>query len=524
MSITSLSKTLLIVSVFYAVMSIAASAQTYHLVAKLSVAAGELPNSPLIQGTNGNLYATTVVGGANQSRQYCSGADQDRCGTLLEVAPTGKLTVIYNFCAQANCADGGLPSVPIMLGPDGNFYGTTSTGGTSPQSSCQWSSGCGTIFQITPAGKLTVLYNVCSQTQCADGLGAGQLKLAADGNFYGITASGGIMNGDAGCPNGCGTIFKLSRAGQFTTIYKFCSQSINNACLDGMFPIFNLVQANNGNFYGMTYDGGNGWGNIYEITAAGKLSQIYSFCSQPNCADGRSPGAPLTLGADGNLYGTTSSGGAYGGGTAFRITPSGNFTTLYSFCNFGNGSCPDGSSPSSGVIQATDGNLYGTATLGGNVNLGLCFGTGCGTAFQINGDNQLTNLYTFCAQASCTDGAFPEALMQATNGSLYGLTGKGGSPGCVVGGGCGTVWKISVGLGPFVQANPSVGRTGQRILILGNNLTGASSVTFNGTPAQFKVFSDTYLVALVPSGATTGTIQVTTPTGTLSSNVSFRVP
>lgn len=521
----SISNAALMASVFCAVMTIAASAQTYQVLAKFSSTTGEGTNSPLVQGTNGNFFTTAQAGGANESSIYCNNFDQDFCGTFLEITSAGKLTVIYSFCAQANCADGGNPAVAPVLAPNGNFYGTTSTGGTSPASSCQWLTGCGTIFEITPAGKLTVLHNVCSESNCADGLAAGRLVLGANGNFYGTTTSGGILNGDAGCPYGCGTIFTLSPAGKFTTLYKFCSEVDSQGdCADGVFPVYGLVQAENGKFYGMTYDGGtSGVGNIFEITAAGKLTPIYSFCSQPNCADGRSPSAPLILGKDGNLYGTTSSGGAYGGGTAFAITPTGHFTTLYSFCNWATNSCPDGSSPSASLTQGSDGNLYGTTSAGGIVNGGLCLLTGCGTTFQITAIDQLNGLYSFCAQTSCSDGAYPGAMMQATNGNFYGVATKGGRPGCIVGGGCGTAWSLSLGLGPFVQANPGFGHVGQRVNILGNHLTGATSVTFDGTPAKFKVVSDAYIVAALPTGASSGRIEVTTSNGTLSSNVDFKV-
>jgi uncharacterized repeat protein (TIGR03803 family) len=500
-----------------------AHAQTYKILTKLTPTTGDATNTPLVQGTNGNLYATAIVGGANQSQTYCSAADQDHCGTLFEVTPAGKISVVYNFCAQVNCTDGGLPSAALVLGPNGNFYGATGSGGTSPKSSCQWSSGCGTIFEITPAGKLTVLYNVCSQTNCADGLGAGQLVLGTNGNFYGFTGSGGIANGDAGCPNGCGTIFEISPAGKFTTIYKFCSKlNGNGGCADGMNPI-GLVLGPNGNFYGLTYYGGtNGVGNIFEVTPAGELAQIYNFCSQANCADGKYPTSPFILGNDGNFYGTTSSGGANGGGVLYAITPAGRFITQYSFCNWFTGSCPDGSAPSAPVVQgSTDGNFYGTAGAGGIVNEGLCLETGCGTAFQLTPEGQLTNLYTFCSQASCSDGAYPGALMQSTNGAFYGVANKGGRPGCTADGGCGTVWGLLTGLAPFARANPNFGKVGRVIGILGNNLTGATSVTFNGVTATFQIMSNTYIKAQVPTGATTGRIKVVTSGGILTSNVDF---
>jgi hypothetical protein len=139
---------------------------------------------------------------------------------------------------------------------------------------------------------------------------------------------------------------------------------------------------------------------------------------------------------------------------------------------------------------------------------------------------QLTTLHTFCSQTNCGDGAANsdgyQGVIQATNGTFYGLTEFGGSTGC--GGiGCGTVFSIDMGLGPFVEAFPNGGKTGRVIGILGNNLTGTTSVTFNGMSAAFDVLSDTHIRATVPEGATSGTIEVTTPSGTLNSNVAFQV-
>jgi uncharacterized repeat protein (TIGR03803 family) len=261
---------------------------------------------------------------------------------------------------------------------------------------------------------------------------------------------------------------------------------------------------------------------VYQLTLAGKFTSLYSFCAQVNCTDGKSP-ADLTQGPDGNLYGDTLVGGIHSGGNVYQITPSGKRTTLYDFCAEKSGSdCIDGSSPH-GVVQAADGNLYGTATIGGNGQSVLCGSYGCGTVFKLSKAGQLTTLYSFCPETDCLDGAFPVTMIQATNGTFYGLASKGGADfeGCI--GGCGDAYSISVNLGPFVQPNPIGGVVGSTVNILGNNLTGTKSVTFNGTAAKFTVVSDTYIKAAVPSGATSGRIKVTTPNGTLKSNVSFRV-
>ena len=203
-------------------------------------------------------------------------------------------------------------------------------------------------------------------------------------------------------------------------------------------------------------------------------------------------------------------GGAHGHGTVFRITPSGTLTTLYSFCS--QSACTDGATPYAGLIQATDGNLYGTTAGGGARN-------NDGTVFKITPTGTLTTLHRFCFQSGCADGAGPlSGLIQATDGNLYGTTDAGGVDGF------GTVFRLNVDLGPFVETLPASGKVGAAVKILGTNLTGATSVSFNGTGAAFEVVSASEISTTVPTGATTGTVQVVTPDGTLSSNVPFRVP
>jgi uncharacterized repeat protein (TIGR03803 family) len=280
--------------------------------------------------------------------------------------------------------------------------------------------------------------------------------------------------------------------------------------------------------------GTNGGGTVFEITPAGKLTTLHSFCSEAGCADGQLPYAGLMQATNGNFYGTTSQGGnsdycpnQSGCGTVFEITPAGKLTTLYSFCS--EAGCADGQLPYAGLMQATNGNFYGTTSQGsgGPVPFGSGWPgyDGPGTVFEITPAGKLTTLYSFCSQPDCTDGDYPSAgLMQATNGNLYGTAEFGGGKIGACGlGGCGTVFSLSVGLKPFVETLPGASKVGAEVEILGNKLTGASSVTFNGTPAQFLVKSPTLILARVPTGAATGYVTVTTPTGVLTSNVPFRV-
>jgi len=217
-------------------------------------------------------------------------------------------------------------------------------------------------------------------------------------------------------------------------------------------------------------------------------------------------------GTDGNFYGTTSGGGTHSElGTIFKITPTGTLTTLYNFCALNN--CTDGINPYFGVIQASDGNFYGTTFSGGSNAL-----NGYGTIFKITPAGALTTLYTFCPQSGCSDSRTPYGgLVQATNGIFYGTACCGGTSDD------GTVFSLSVGLGPFVTTQPGSGKVGTAVNIFGSNLTGATAVSFNGTAAAFTVVSNSEIRTSVPNGATTGKIKVTTAHGVLQSNKAFKV-
>jgi uncharacterized repeat protein (TIGR03803 family) len=178
--------------------------------------------------------------------------------------------------------------------------------------------------------------------------------------------------------------------------------------------------------------------------------------------------------------------------------------------------CTQGINPGA-ILQATDGNVYGIVYDGEGAT--CYFAYGCGTIFELNSQGTYTTLYTFCEQLGqyCPDGSLPEGMMQATDGNFYGVTFRGGPTGY------GTAFKLSTGLGPFVQTVSSSGKVGASVIILGNNLTGATSVTFNGTATAFTVVSTTEITATVPGGATSGAVFVTTPTATLKSNRKFFV-
>lgn len=286
----------------------------------------------------------------------------------------------------------------------------------------------GTVFRLTLGGAMTTIYSFCSQSQCLDGsLPDAGLVQSTDGNFYGTTFWGGAQNQ--------GTVFKMTPSGSLTTLYSFCSLA---KCADGGNPHAGLLQANDGNFYGTTSGGGlTNNGGAFKITPSGTLTPLYSFCSLPHCADGSSPEGSLVQGSDGNFYGTTAmGGGAAGAGTVFRLTPLGVLTTLYNFCSVAN--CADGEYPYAGLAPGSDGNFYGT-TSGSSPNT-------MGTVFKITPSGMLTTLYSFCSLANCADGEYPFAgVVQGKDGNFYGTTEIGGpnnnDNACVLG--CGTFFRLT---------------------------------------------------------------------------------
>jgi uncharacterized repeat protein (TIGR03803 family) len=453
--------------------------------------------SALVQATDGNFHGTTFYGGTNNE------------GTVFRITPKGKLTTLYSFCVQLGCPDGYNPGSGLVQGPDGNFYGTTESGGAANS---------GTAFTITTNGKLTTLYSFCILLFCADGyLPVARLLPGQDGNFYGTTGGGGVPSGS--CPTStCGTVFKMTPEGKLTTLHSF--KGSDGGLPDGKGP---LIPTPDGQHYlgtvpfGGKYSNnslcspqgfGFGCGVLYAITPAGALTVLHNF----NGTDGSYPVGGLVRGCDGNFYGTTTWGGAnteckQGCGTVFRITPGGKLTTLHSFAGYPS----EGNYPYAGLIRATDGNFYGTTEQGG--------AAGFGTIFKITPKGKLTTLHNF----TNTDGSGPfEALLQGTDGNFYGQTSFGGDlQDCKFG--CGTIFKLSVGLGPFVTSQTYSGKVGAKVTILGTNLTGATGVKFHRTAAQFSVVSPSEITATVPTGATTGRIQVTTPGGVLTSNTPFYV-
>ena len=405
------------------------------------------------QGRDGKLYGTTAEGGAYGY------------GTVFRVSTSGRETVLHSF----DNTDGAYPYSSLTLGTDGNFYGTTFLGGTY---------NFGTVFKITPEGSLTVLHNF---TNGSDGSTPANSPIeASDGNLYGVD---GLYYPNA-------VIYKIDRSGTFTVL--------NQVGGAGLAP---LIQAADGNLYGTTYYGGSfNCGSIFQVATSGALKGSYSFPCAPG---GSQPYSPLLQVNEVNFYGTTGLGGESNGGAIFEMKQNGAVTILYSFP-------ANGPWYPYGLMQATDGNLYGTT------NTGDAGPSVLGTFYQYTLGGTYTQVFEFTLDNGGGDGgSYPP--LQHTNGTLYGVTQYDNNNN-------GTVYSIDMGLGPFVAFVRPTGKVHQAAQILGQGLTGTTNVTFNGVAASsFSVVSDTFMTAVVPSGATTGSVVVTTPGGALTSNVSFRI-
>jgi uncharacterized repeat protein (TIGR03803 family) len=459
---------------------------------------GEMPfYGSLILSGDGNFYGVTQSGGNSVTQCGFYG-----CGVVFRLSPTGAYSVLYSFCSQPNCSDGVFPS-SLIEGSDGNFYGVTGQGGANIVQACGAGSGCGagTIFRLTHQGLLTTLYSFCNQADCTDGVGPDAPPLqGSDGNFYGTTSAGGL----SGCGGyGCGTVYKLTASGTLTTLYRFCNAA---NCADGIAPFASLVEGPDWNFYGTTSGveaGGNpsnGGETVFKITPTGNLTTLYTFCSQTNCTDGSAPSSALLLASDGNFYGTTNTGGANssdcngnGCGTVYKISLSGTFASLYSFCDATD--CALGNDPQSGLIQASDGSFYGATIASVNLTPG-------GTVYKLSSSGDASLVYSFCGQPNCVDGREPATTpIQAADGNLYGMTVLGGFnatppgalfPTCPANlGGCGTVFKISPLPAPVsATTGPIQMSLSQSAIEVGSsvNLKWAVSNAFSQTMQQCNAF------------------------------------
>ena len=403
-------------------------------------------------------------------------------------------TDLFNF----NGTDG-RPAWPQILaqGRDGDLYGTTTYGGVEY---------FGDAFKMTLGGSETVLYGFGG---AAGNSPSGGLTLGTDGDFYGTTLTTifrmapdgvltvlytstggptlgpGVIQGSDGTFYGTTsseTAYKITSSGNFTSL----------GALPGI-SAAPLLLATDGNFYGTTEAGGNSNnGTIFKLTPGGIVTVIYNF----DFVHGAKPLGPLIQANDGNFYGTTIGGGARGGGVIFQMTPGGTLRVMHDLAQ--------PSDAFAGLIQATDGNLYDVVHIPNTY----------GVIFEITLGGTVSELYAFDGHEGASPWATP---MQHTNGKIYGLAAAGGAHNK------GVLYRFDNSLAPFVRLVPSVGSAGRVIGFLGQGFTGTTAVSFNGIAATFNVESETYLTAIVPTGATSGTVSVTTPGGVLNSNQAFQI-
>jgi uncharacterized repeat protein (TIGR03803 family) len=438
-----------------------ASAQTYSVLYTFDTNPGDLyyPGAPgtIVQGHDGKLHIALVKGGTDN-------------GGVMKLSTDGVAATIVDFTSlQAEAING------LTQATDGNFYGTSFSGGAN---------GLGSIYKVSSTGVLSTLY---SFTGLSDGqYPGGPLVRGSDGNLYG--------SADGSNP----VLFKITTGGVFAVIGNLNS-------IGGGAPYGGLIQGSDGNLYGTTYDGNTGscdlCGTIFKSTTSGSVTLLYNFTGSP---DGDGPLFGLVQGSDGYLYGTTEYGGRGNiGGVVFKITTGGTYTILHTI----NGTT-DGNFAASGLIQATDGNFYGVVDGAGTM-------TAAGTIYKISSAGVFTVVHDFVADG--TNPATP--LIQHTNGLLYGGTYSNSA------GVGGYIYSLDIGAAAFAKLITTSGTVGSTLEILGQDFKKATTVSFAGvTTSTFTVNSSgTYMTVTVPTGAKTGTVTVTETSGSLASSQSFSV-
>jgi uncharacterized repeat protein (TIGR03803 family) len=287
---------------------------------------GAYPYAGLVLTADGTFYGTTLQGG------------DANAGTVFQITSSGTLSRIYSFSGGG---DGGYPSGALIQASDGSLYGTTSQGGAS---------NAGTVFNVTADGTLSTVYAFTGATD--GGYPAAGVALGTDGNMYGATLQGG--------DGGAGTLFQLAPGGTLTVMHAF------TGAVDGGYPYAGVIQATDGAFYGTTFQGGAaGLGIVFRASADGTFAILHDFTGG---SDGAYPYAALIQTSDNNFFGTAMAGGAAGAGALFELTPAGAFTNLYAFTGG-----TDGAYPVASLTAARDGTLYGSTTSGGALGGGTAF-------------------------------------------------------------------------------------------------------------------------------------------------------
>jgi len=403
---------------------------------------GASPLAAPIEGSDGNLYGTAAAGGANH-------------GIIYKITAAGKFSLLHTFAGS----DGGFAQSQLIQGTDGNFYGTTSGGGANGN--------LGTIFKITPAGKLTTLFSFDSVHGTSPDASLIQGK---NGNFYGSARFGGLY--------GHGVIFMITPTGRLSVLHDFCPVA---GCADGSSPDTALVQGSDGNFYGVASDGANSYGTLFKMTPAGAFTVLHTF-------DPTSGWTPVTLTqpTNGLLYGAASAGGTG--------TGCGSSSGCGTFFNLNLGLPPYATflpQASSGKVGSSVG-IYGQ---GFNSASSVLFGS-VSASFTVSTDGYLT--------ATVPSGAATSPITVTTATATLK-----------------TPRNFRV-LPQITSFTPSSGPVGTNVQISGNTLIHANKVTFGGVAATaFTVNSDTQVTATVPTGAKTGKIIIFTSAGSATSPATF---
>jgi uncharacterized repeat protein (TIGR03803 family) len=438
---------------------------------------GEVINSGLTLGTDGNFYGAATSGGLNS------------LGTLFKITPAGALTTLHNFTAAEG---GGVYGTPVM-GKNGSFYGVTVNA---------------RAYSVSPSGTFKLLPNL------APGPSYAALFLAKDGNFYGTTEAGGA---------GFGTVFRMSATGAIKVIYTFDSTH-------GGFPYGPVVQGSDGFLYGTASRGGtiaNAGGVVFKLSTAGAITVLHEFDST-STTDGYEPFAGLVAATDGNFYGATSTGTSGSGqyGALFKITKTGTYTFLHAFDN------THGSDPEATAMQHTNGILYGQTNASSGVFYSLAegiprfvslvgntFGT-AGTAVEILGDGLTGTTKVLFGTGSANFTVVSDTYMTA----VVPASGVTGTVTVTTPGGTLKSKQLFKVLPVIASFTPTSGPVGTQVVITGTGLTGTSKVTFGGVKAtSFTVNSGTQVTATVPTGALTGKVGITTAGGSATGPGTFTV-
>jgi uncharacterized repeat protein (TIGR03803 family) len=343
--------------------------------------------SVLVIDSAGNLYGTTYGGGAYQE------------GAVFKLTPDGTETVLHSFNDLNSSPDGSYPVAGVIRDKNGNIYGTTVNGG--PYNS-------GTVFKLSPSGTETILYSF-GVTSTDGGDPYGPVVLDSHGNLYGVTVYGGA--------HGYGTVYEISAAGVESILYSFTKTGS-----DGGYPEGPLVFDSRGNLYGTTeYGGTYGYGTVFRLSPNGTETVLHSFGFKN---DGQHPVSGVVLAKNGDMYGTTTQGGALRAGAVFKLSPNGQEWVHSITPSNGEGAYPMG-----GLVLDASGNLYGTTTYGGTAS--------AGAVYELKADGTMAVLHDFAG--SSTDGSTPyDGLTMDSAGNLYGTTYNGGATNF-----SGTVYKIT---------------------------------------------------------------------------------